>query len=724
MNRNNTITCNVLRRMDKTLLPTILMVSIYLTMVPITGYTQDNVVWTFTGRVFDGNVGDESHPLQNVTVSIYGANDADVLEFIRSTTTDENGWYGLDILDTDPTYEYYSIRETDPPDYTSIGATTVDGIIRTNNWIMYFLPEGKMLTGNKFWVRGRTIDRPPTQDGPDLAILTFDHWEIVDDGRVLLLFIKIINQGDINTQATNIWAGELERGWESELIPISVLTPMEVRMVSIELVIPDEQMGFEHIFQVHLDPDHLVVDDLDRNNNNTQTPPIPIPIKPPGEKQLRITEVDPDHGRLSQEITLMVYGENFSSKAVVFIPEGIEVLNVDFISPNELKATITIDKEAPLGFRPIEVVNPDGLGVVLEQGFEILSLEQKTEELPDLIVKESHWEIVEEGHILLISALVANIGNAPSPEVIIRAVSQAPRWIIENTVQELNIDDRVQILFELEISDRLRGRSFHFALIVDPENDIYEMREDNNQQAIRVRILPQSPKQRRHSTPILPNQWSFIWIAIIIIILVITILTIRRTLNIPLRREWQEKAKEEEPPEVCQPCNYYCRKIKLEHKSVLHKITHFNLKAYNPLLRAQTNEMLIKGKIVDGLNKVLIANRRGEKYETLYEYVSPISYMLLQQIVEWLSSEKTARNVSIIGHLEGGKVKCKFILYHCKRKDKKNTWKEENKWMATIKDESNEPVGSLLGLVSTKPKMHKRMEQQLIRLILHFIKKV
>jgi hypothetical protein len=107
--------------------------------------------WTFEGRVFEGEVGNESHPLSNVTVSAYGANnpypDAGVL--VASTSTDESGWYELSIPGG---YEYYSIRENDPPGYFSVGATSVGGIVRDANWIEYTYPlDGKVLTGNKFW---------------------------------------------------------------------------------------------------------------------------------------------------------------------------------------------------------------------------------------------------------------------------------------------------------------------------------------------------------------------------------------------------------------------------------------------------------------------------------------------------------------------------------------------------------------------------------------------
>ncbi|MDY7080208.1 MAG: hypothetical protein SXV54_25280 [Chloroflexota bacterium] len=140
-------------------------------------------IFTLAGRVFAGEVGDETDPLPAVIVSVYGANNPhpDPGTFILSTTTDAAGWYGLVVSDT---YEFYRILETDPDGYVSVGATTVSGTVRTSNWIEYELPlEGKVLTGNKFWDKlqwAKWADDVPWT--PDLRITaeTSDTIEVVD----------------------------------------------------------------------------------------------------------------------------------------------------------------------------------------------------------------------------------------------------------------------------------------------------------------------------------------------------------------------------------------------------------------------------------------------------------------------------------------------------------------------------------------------------------------
>jgi hypothetical protein len=139
--------------------------------------------WTLQGRVFRGPVGDETHPLAGVTVEVYGASNSypDPGSFIISATTDISGWYGLVVPDR---YEYYHIREMNPPDLVSVGATSVSGTVRTKDWIEYVGPlTGTVLTGNKFWDRSpwvKWVDGAPWT--PDLVVAaeTSDTIKVVD----------------------------------------------------------------------------------------------------------------------------------------------------------------------------------------------------------------------------------------------------------------------------------------------------------------------------------------------------------------------------------------------------------------------------------------------------------------------------------------------------------------------------------------------------------------
>ena len=177
----------------------------------VIGPSPVQAMWTLSGRVYEGEVGEESHPLQGVTVEVYGATNPypDPGVLIARTTTDEHGWYHLEV----PVgYEFYSIRKPDPPEHESVGATTVGGTVRISNWIEYVIPlEEKTLTDNKFWNKGPAPEpTPPSiQEGPDLAIFSSDYW-FEDDGRVLVLFVEIANQGNTVAPETLVYVRDID----------------------------------------------------------------------------------------------------------------------------------------------------------------------------------------------------------------------------------------------------------------------------------------------------------------------------------------------------------------------------------------------------------------------------------------------------------------------------------------------------------------------------------
>ena len=66
--------------------------------------------WTFSGRVYDGVPFTPIAPIKNVTVSVYGANNAPSVgqygTFLRSTITSSEGWWSLSVYDDDGIWEY------------------------------------------------------------------------------------------------------------------------------------------------------------------------------------------------------------------------------------------------------------------------------------------------------------------------------------------------------------------------------------------------------------------------------------------------------------------------------------------------------------------------------------------------------------------------------------------------------------------------------------------
>jgi beta propeller repeat protein len=120
---------------------------------------------TFSGRVYQGAIGDESIPVPGVTVSLYCASrPVDAGDLVTSTVTGADGWYGL----TGPDSCYFtSILVTVPRGISAVGASTVDGVVVSSTWIRYTAPyTGKTLTGNRFWLSGGGTPTPVITLGP------------------------------------------------------------------------------------------------------------------------------------------------------------------------------------------------------------------------------------------------------------------------------------------------------------------------------------------------------------------------------------------------------------------------------------------------------------------------------------------------------------------------------------------------------------------------------
>jgi len=231
----------------------------------------------------------------------------------------------------------------------------------------------------------------------------------------------------------------------------------------------------------------------------------------------------------------------------------------------------------------------------------------------------------------------------------------------------------------------------------------------------------------RHCKAYVPPQDPWWWLPpVIVTIAIVATVTIvfRHTIKMRRRKQWQEKAEEEEPPETCQPCTRHCRKIEVELKPALRKVTHLALTASPPVSNERSQKRELKNEVIDRLNKIVMARRRGQEVESLRRLVAPVAGVLLQQIGEWLHLEPTPRDVSIAAHLEGGKITCEFILYHCRRRGNVNVWEEQDKWKKTVVDKHDEPVGLLRSLDPTEPRVPEQLVAKLTRLLMEFIQKV
>jgi hypothetical protein len=120
----------------------------------IQGWAEEDCDLTISGYVFQGQVGDETRPLQDVRVSLYGSNAADfspaTSTLISEVTTNQAGFFLFFIYED--LYAYYFLVEVNPPQLLSVGATSPEGDVITADLIRLPSPEHYIdYEDNKFW---------------------------------------------------------------------------------------------------------------------------------------------------------------------------------------------------------------------------------------------------------------------------------------------------------------------------------------------------------------------------------------------------------------------------------------------------------------------------------------------------------------------------------------------------------------------------------------------
>ena len=128
------------------------------------GFCQTSNGQILSGYVYEGSINDTSQPIEGTSVRLYGSNNSASLgNEIDHTTTNANGWYGLD---ASKVYELYTIIEEDQQGYVSVDATSVGGQVINANTIKYTYPlSQKVLSQNLFWdKKDQPSNSPPIAD--------------------------------------------------------------------------------------------------------------------------------------------------------------------------------------------------------------------------------------------------------------------------------------------------------------------------------------------------------------------------------------------------------------------------------------------------------------------------------------------------------------------------------------------------------------------------------
>jgi len=172
---------------------------------------------------------------------------------------------------------------------------------------------------------------------------------------------------------------------------------------------------------------------------------------------------------------------------------------------------------------------------------------------------------------------------------------------------------------------------------------------------------------------------------------------------------------------VQQPCDKpYAQKIILEPGRALGKSSYLIFAPYDEQSKTPAKENHVKIS-KEQLSKLTKDIKQKEKWpQELPSMVAPMVKELLKSSAKWPhDGQKGCLDISVSTYLEGGKVKCEFVKYECKRKGYKNVWEEKDKWKATVQVKPDDlvPVGMLEKIDLDESGIARRLEKDLAHIL-------
>jgi hypothetical protein len=154
------------------------------------------------------------------------------------------------------------------------------------------------------------------------------------------------------------------------------------------------------------------------------------------------------------------------------------------------------------------------------------------------------------------------------------------------------------------------------------------------------------------------------------------------------RRLWQGQSRTEEPDGPCTVCTRYCRKVELELKPARRRIESLVCSAGGEVVAR------LEGDPVKALNRAAGRYRKRRPTSELRLTLQPIAERILD-VVGGAAADRAPGPATVVAHLKGGEVECRFELYHCVAGAEGPTWSKEAEWKAIVRDERDERVAGL-----------------------------
>jgi hypothetical protein len=113
---------------------------------------------------------------------------------------------------------------------------------------------------------------------------------------------------------------------------------------------------------------------------------------------------------------------------------------------------------------------------------------------PDLaIVSADEWSFAEEGRVLVLRVQVANQGEVPSPETVVRAFAWEE---FETGVPSLDNGEDIVVELFMPIPREMGGNTAQIALMVDPDEQFFDLERDNNRYETPLIEFPEQPQDQ------------------------------------------------------------------------------------------------------------------------------------------------------------------------------------------------------------------------------------
>jgi len=518
---------------------------------------------------------------------------------------------------------------------------------------------------------------------PDLVVLEpVVSVNAVEDRVTMLCTVENVGEG--SSEPTTATASADMSVWETDSDSVEGLLAQGHTEISLDLPIPPEARGREHVFVVRVAP----VENEMSEENNVATSRAFIPHAPPDLDVSDVVATLVGEELVEVEARIRNLGEGpaegveaaVSREAAAWPGESRALGEMTAGSERRERFAFDIPDDwrgrdhvfavhATSATREVAIGNNAGTAPLFIPHLP-----------PNLAVTETEIEPTNGGRSVTLTIVVANLGRGPSDKTTLRVHSTVAEWwqgSIEILVLGRGQTESVRL--ELPVPDSVRGSTHAFEARLDPVPRDTNPGDDAG-------TTPPIEIPPRRAIP--PGVWPLIGLGGAAGAAG-SVIGIKRLAKRRFRRKCQrEDATEKEPEETCKAGTTHCKRTDTKFDPKPWEI--INLRAANGKDKEELEApALAKRK----LNEAIASARKKVPVDDLKRQLETAARVLLR----WAAGSpgNAHRGLAVVAELSCGKVESEFELYKCKTIAGVSGWKKVDEWKATLKAEREEPVADL-----------------------------